>query len=137
MEQLPGHSGLDCGAGVLEHRRDARAIRHQTFAGTEAATGSLFRDGLASRPWEDLKGQIYLGSEAFIEKHAPPEKIFGNPRAQWRAAKPSLARLFANGDEKTIAKAYQHGYRLHEIAAHLGVHYATVSRRLKRLEQPK
>jgi REP element-mobilizing transposase RayT len=96
------------------------------------------RDGLASRPWEDLKGQIYLGSEAFIEKHAPPEKNLREiPRAQWRAAKPSLARLFANGDEKTIAKAYQHGYRLHEIAAHLGVHYATVSRRLKRLEQPK
>jgi hypothetical protein len=25
---------------------------------------------MASRPWNDVKGQIYLGSEAFIEKHA-------------------------------------------------------------------
>ena len=31
----------------------------------------------------------------------------------------------------------EHGYRLHEIAAHLGVHYATVSRRLKQLERQK
>jgi predicted DNA binding protein len=28
-----------------------------------------------------------------------------------------------------------HGYRLAEIATHLGVHYATVSRRLKQAEQ--
>ena len=39
--------------------------------------------------------------------------------------------------EKAIAEAYEHGYRLNEIAAHLGVHYATVSRRLKRFEQAK
>ena len=29
----------------------------------------------------------------------------------------------------------EHGYRLNEIAAHLGVHYAMVSRRLKQIEQ--
>jgi len=34
-----------------------------------------------------------------------------------------------------IHEAYrQHGYRLAEIATHLGVHYATVSRQLKRAE---
>jgi DNA-binding transcriptional regulator LsrR (DeoR family) len=34
------------------------------------------------------------------------------------------------------AMAYrQYGYRLREIAAHLGVHEVTVSRRLKRAEQ--
>jgi DNA-binding MarR family transcriptional regulator len=38
--------------------------------------------------------------------------------------------------EKGIVRAYrEHGYRMREIAAHLGVHYATVSRRLKQLEQ--
>ncbi|MBP6204652.1 MAG: helix-turn-helix domain-containing protein, partial [Nitrospira sp.] len=38
--------------------------------------------------------------------------------------------------EKTIHQAYrQYGYRLAEIADHLGVHAATVSRRLKRAEQ--
>jgi DNA-binding MarR family transcriptional regulator len=29
----------------------------------------------------------------------------------------------------------EHGYRLNEIAAHLGVHYAPVSRKLKEMEQ--
>jgi putative transposase len=94
------------------------------------------RDGVASRPWEELKGQIYLGSEAFIEKHAAPNKALKEiPRVQLRAAKPSLVRIFAKSGDRAIADAYDHGYRLHEIAAHLGVHYATVSRRLKQIEQ--
>ena len=94
------------------------------------------RDGIASRPWDDLKGQIYLGSEAFIEKHASRKKdIKEIPRAQLRAAKPSLKQIFGRRGEKGIAEAYDQGYRLNEIAAHLGVHYATVSRRLKRIEQ--
>src|SRR6266545_2925946 len=94
------------------------------------------REGLASRPWDELKGQIYLGSEAFIEKHAAGKKRLKEiPRAQWRAAKPSLQRIFATKGKKAIAEAYEHGYRLNEIAAHLGVHYATVSRRLKQIEQ--
>ena len=91
---------------------------------------------MASRPWDDLKGQIYLGSEAFIEKHASGKKdIREIPRAQLRAAKPSLEQIFGKRGEKAIGEAYEQGYRLNEIAAHLGVHYATVSRRLKRIEQ--
>ena len=90
---------------------------------------------MASRPWEELKGQIYLGSEAFIEKHAAPNKDLKEiPQSQLRAAKPSLDRIFAKSGDRAIAKAYHCGYRLHEIATHLGVHYATVSRRLKQIE---
>ena len=96
------------------------------------------REGLASRPWDELKGQIYLGSETFIEKHSAGKKRLKEiPRAQWRAAKPSLRRIFAKSGKKAIAEAYEHGYRLNEIAAHLGVHYATVSRKLKQIEQAK
>jgi REP element-mobilizing transposase RayT len=94
------------------------------------------KEGLASRPWEDLKGQIYLGSEAFIEKHAPQKKDLKEiPRAQLRPVKRSLERIFAKSGEKAIAEAYEQGYRLNQIAAYLGVHYATVSRRLKEIEQ--
>jgi hypothetical protein len=96
------------------------------------------RDGMANRPWDDLKGQIYLGSEAFIEKHASRKKDLKEiPRAQLRVAKPSLKQIFERRGEKAIAEAYEQGYRLNEIAAHLGVHYATVSRRLKRIEQAR
>ena len=95
------------------------------------------REGLENRPWKELKGQIYLGSEEFIERHSAEDKeIREIPRAQLKAVKPTLERIFAKGEETGIARAYrEHGYRLHEIAAHLGVHYATVSRRLKRIER--
>jgi putative transposase len=94
------------------------------------------REGLENRPWEELKKQIYLGSEAFVEKHALGNRHLKEiSRAQLKAAKPSLERIFAKSGRKAIAAAYQHGYRLTEIAAHLSIHYATVSRRLKQLER--
>lgn len=97
------------------------------------------REGLASRPWEDLRGQIYLGSEQFIKEHLPENMGLKEiPRVQLQAVKPSLERIFAKHGKKGIVQAYkEHGYRLHEIAVHLRVHYATVSRRLKQMEQLK
>lgn len=39
-------------------------------------------------------------------------------------------------DSAMIAEAYrEHGYTMKEIADHLGVHYATISRRLRKHEQ--
>ena len=98
---------------------------------------AFVREGLENRPWEELKGQIYLGSEAFIERHSPGnQELKKIPRVQLKAVKPSLERIFAKSGKKAIVQSYkEHGYRLHEIAAHLGVHYATVSRRLKQMEQ--
>jgi Homeodomain-like domain len=94
------------------------------------------REGLKDRPWEQLQGQIYLGSKEFIERVSAgnDEEIQEVPRAQLRPIRPTLERLFARAGEKAIVHAYrEHGYRLREIAAHLGVHYATVSRRLSKL----
>ena len=51
-------------------------------------------------------------------------------------ARPKLEKILNRKSKKGIVEAYkEHVYRLHEIAAHLGVHYATVIRHLKRLEQ--
>ena len=89
-------------------------------------------------PWEQLTGQIYLGSEKFVAQHQPNRVIRDIPRRQTQAQRPSLETLCERkGDlEKTIHQAYrQYGYRLADIADHLGVHAATVSRRLKRAEQ--
>ena len=91
-----------------------------------------------SRPWEQLQGQIYLGSEDFIAAHQPNGVIREIPRRQTQASRPSLPVLFARrqAHARLIYDAYRrHGYRLAEIADHLGVHYATVSRRLKQAEQ--
>lgn len=97
------------------------------------------RDGIENRPWEGLKGQIYLGSEEFIEQHSAEDKELREiPRVQLKALRPTLEWIFAKGGDTGIAQAYrEHGYRLREIAAHLGVHYATVSRRLKQIERQK
>jgi hypothetical protein len=38
------------------------------------------RDGVASRQWEELKGQIYAGSEAFNENLAPNPALSRLPR---------------------------------------------------------
>jgi len=90
------------------------------------------------RPWDQLTGQIYLGSEAFVARHQPDRVIRDIPRRQTQAQRPTLRVLFEGRGEPTrlIHRAYrQYGYRLQEIADHLGVHPATVSRRLKQAEQ--
>jgi putative transposase len=90
------------------------------------------------RPWDQLQGQIYQGSDDFIAAHQPDRVIREIPRRQTHAKRPALAEVFQRrgAEAQLIAVAYRrYGYRLGEIADHLGVHYATVSRRLKRAEQ--
>ena len=90
------------------------------------------------RPWDQLTGQIYLGSEDFIAQHQPDRVIREIPRRQTQTLRPPLRILFQRrqSQARLIHDAYRrHGYRLAEIADHLGVHYATVSRRLKQAEQ--
>ena len=95
-------------------------------------------EGLNDRPWEKLRGQIFLGTEEFISRHASREKdeIREVPRVQRRPARPSLDQIFRqNSAGRPMDIAYrEQGYRMNEITRHLGVHYATVSRRLKALE---
>ena len=66
------------------------------------------------------------------------EKVREVPRVQLRGVRPSLEEIFRRGGDKALGVAYrEYGYRLWEIAEHLGMHYATVSRRLKRWEREK
>lgn len=97
---------------------------------------AFVREGLSRKPWQQLTGQIYLGSEAFIARHTKEvERIAEIPRAQWRPVRPSLEAIFRKRGERGIDVAYrEYGYRLQEIAGYLGVHYATVSRKLRDLE---
>jgi len=91
-----------------------------------------------SRPWEALIGQIYLDSEEFVAQHQPNRVIRDIPRRQTQAQRPTLRLLFQRKEPQArfIHMAYRtYGYRLAEIADHLGVHAATVSRRLKQAEQ--
>jgi putative transposase len=96
-------------------------------------------DGIGGKgPWDQVRGQLYLGSDIFVARHQPGRVINEISRGQTHAHRATLATIFGRKgrqDEK-IAIAYrQHGYRLREIAEYLGVHYATVSRHLRSAEQ--
>ena len=97
-------------------------------------------------PWETLKGQIFWGTEEFIKNLSgfleEKEKIKEVPRVQRYVARPPLRDLFKGkkgkerkAEDRTIYDAYvRYGYTMKEIAEHLGFHYATISRAIKRVE---
>lgn len=88
--------------------------------------------------WNDLRGQIYLGKEEFVEtmqQHVQPtNNISEIPRAQRRAKAKPLSYYSSFSDRNTgIAAAYQTGdYTMKAIADEFGLHYATVSRIVKK-----
>ncbi len=98
-------------------------------------------------PWETLKGQIFYGADEFIKQLSKLLDEKGNikevPRLQRYVARSSLSELFKGKKEKdrkakdkTIYAAYvRYGYTMKEIAEHLGFHYATISRAMKRVER--
>lgn len=93
------------------------------------------------RIWDELNQQVYLGTDEFVEE--VKSKLSGEadlsevPREQWKPSGKSLAEYadaFKNKSE-AMARAYlEGGYRMNEIAKHFSVHYATVSRAVKRFE---
>jgi putative transposase len=69
----------------------------------------------------------------YLKKHKDVSEI---PRSQRYAHRPSLKKLFNEGERMnlqkrriTIVKAVeQYGYRQSEVADYLGIHYSTISR---------
>jgi REP-associated tyrosine transposase len=61
-----------------------------------------------------------------------------NPRQQTQAIRPRLSALLPrkHAPRQNLAKAYRtHGNQMREIADHLGLHYSTVSRRIRQAEE--
>lgn len=94
-------------------------------------------------PWSALKGQVLLGSEAFVERMRPLLEDKGElkevPRRQRLAHRPDLKALFPKGvradkpaRDKAIRRAHiRYGYTLAAIARAAGIHYSTVSKIIK------
>ena len=92
---------------------------------------------LGPRVWDNLKGQIFLGSDAFVQtmqhelEAADKDTVREIPRMQRRALAKSLKyyREAFDDAKSGMAAAYATGdYTLQAIADAFGVHYATVSR---------
>src|SRR5439155_5344369 len=90
--------------------------------------------GAGETPWHDLTGQMYYGDDAFVAKVTQGTKQSSEvPRRQ--PLRPALAALARTGIPAEVGQAYRdYGYRLGASAQQLGVHYATVSRRLRAFE---
>jgi len=111
------------------------SIQYQTFVLSGIKEAS---------PLKAVKGQLFLGKESFIEQiehllHGK-EKLKEISRKQRYITRPPLNEVLEYRDKtkrnQAIYKAHlQYAYTLKEIAEYLGIHYSTVSRAVKRIEQ--
>ena len=107
---------------------------------------SFVRDGIlvsnGISPWNQLQGQIFFGSKAFVErikdKLLDKRSIIEIPREQRFAGRPPLEEFLGGVKDRRdrdmrIYEAHVHyGYTLVQIADELGLHYTTVSRVAKK-----
>jgi putative transposase len=100
-----------------------------------AAYADFVRAGVGLPPiWGGLRQQVYLGSDEFVERMQSMLPDDGRldevPRLQRRAGVKPLAWYESEHERGTaMALAYASGdHTMKNIAAHFGVHYATVSR---------
>jgi hypothetical protein len=85
--------------------------------------------------WRDLKGQIYLGDDDFIEemrgKLGERDEDVNIPRVQQRGPAPRLSAIRRQYEKRddAIRAAYDTGiYSYQQIAKEFGVHFTTVGR---------
>lgn len=94
-------------------------------------------------PWSAVKGQVLLGSEAFVQEVRPllegASDLKEFPRDQRFLHRPSLETMFADAVQSdkalrdaAIRKAYlDYSYPMATIAVYAKVHYSTVSKVIK------
>ncbi|MBM4141935.1 MAG: addiction module toxin RelE [Nitrospira sp.] len=92
-------------------------------------------------PLKEVKGQLFLGEDSFIERFQQlmkdKETLKEIPRLQRYVARPLLEEILKKRklEDVSIYRAHvKYGYTLKEIGEYLGVHYTTVSRATRRAE---
>jgi putative transposase len=120
-------------ASILAHFPHRRAYTRFVRAGLAA-----------SSVWGGLRQQIFLGDDEFVGRmHAQGASRAGSaeiPRAQRRLPPKPLsyyAGRFADPHRAMVAAFQSGAYTMQAIAAHFGVHYATVSRAVRRAEKAR
>jgi len=97
-------------------------------------------------PWKELQGQGLLGRDNFIEEFknllTMKEEIKEIRREQRYTGRPRLSGIFKEGQTKSRSKRSkkmhkshtQYGYTLKEIGDYLSLHYTTVSKSIKDID---
>ncbi|MBU2590870.1 MAG: transposase [Nitrospinae bacterium] len=95
-------------------------------------------------PWSEVRGQLYLGDDKFLDGIKQfikdRETLKEIPRTQRYITKSPLKDIFENNKENDKATFEAHirfGYTLKEVADYLGVHYSTISRAVRRIDNEK
>src|SRR5574337_1111582 len=112
-------------------QRSAAQRKYRAFVAEGKGHGS---------PWDQVRGQVLLGSERFVERLAPglrdKRRLKEFPRRQRFAIRPTLSRLFGRHAQtdrarrnEVIRRAHlNYGYSLSEIGHAVDLHYSTISR---------
>ncbi|WP_157822430.1 hypothetical protein [Psychromonas sp. Urea-02u-13] len=96
----------------------------------------FIEEGVNENIWDDLQHQIFLGDDAFVEKHQLlQDQVVGDmseiPFKQRSITPLSLSEYLAHSKTRNeaIVKAYQSGgYTMKVIGEHFKIHYSVVSR---------
>jgi putative transposase len=124
------------------------------FAKTKPTARGRYREFVhggigGASPWAQLRGQVLLGHKAFIEKMRPhlqqQASLRKIPKKQRWVHRKSLINVLSGAAaaskatrNQAMARAYlKYGYTQAEIGRELGLHYATVSRIIKAVEDGK
>lgn len=113
----------------------AQFARRRSIA--QARYAQFVKEGTnAPSPWEQLRGQVFLGSDDFVEKmqkqmakHQRGEVQI--PIAQRRAPAKTLQQIEKSAATRNAAIIQAHGtgaYSYQKIAEHFGLHFTTVGR---------
>jgi len=117
-----------------KEKREA-SIQYQTFVLSGIKDAS---------PLEEVKGQLYLGKKTFMDQIGPllpgKDKLKEISRKQRYSTRLPLREVLKYQDkhqrDHVIYIAHlKYAYTLKEIAVYLGIHYTTVSRAVKRIEE--
>jgi putative transposase len=125
---------------ILAHfgqRRGPAQEKYRTYV-KEGITGATI--------WENLEAQSLLGLEGFADAlrgHVTgKQKVREIPKGQRLIGRPSLDELFKERGKKKMARdrairdaVNKHGYNQVDVARHLKLHYSTVSRLIKSVEE--
>jgi hypothetical protein len=115
--------------GLLAQFAKRRSLAQQRYA-QFVAEGNK-----AASPWSNLKGQVFLGDEQFMQR-MQSHLLSGKddvqiPLAQRRPPPPPLAKIKHHAPDRNaaIVAAYATGgYSYQQLADHFGVHFTTVGR---------
>jgi len=98
--------------------------------------GNVVKEGVNKTIWDNLQHQIFLGDDAFVEKHQLRQELLEGDVSEIPFKQRSVTALRLKDCQiqsktrnEAIIKVYQSGgYTMKEIGGYFKIHYSSVSR---------